>query len=358
MKRIIFTLLSLITLISSVKAQLQQVATAKMVWNGVTVTDDKRIFVCFPHIEGDSGIRIGEVLADGQIVPYPNATWNDWQTGADVNRKFVRTNSLRIGPDGLLWIVDTGTPTMGAAPLSDSAAKLVAIDTKTDNIVRIIPLEGVSSKSTFIDDLRISGNTIYLTDAGDPALVVMNKETGAGRRVLQHHPSVTDEKAIRAEGKIMKDNNGKEVHIHADQLEVSPNGKWLYFQPASGPLWRIETKYLNDPGVTEKELEGHVSLFYQTPSTGGTAIDAAGNIYVSDVNKQQIIRISPEGKEQLVIRDKRLSWCDALWIDNDGYLWMPVGQLHRLPAFQQGVNKVQLPVMIFKTKINATPFKS
>lgn len=209
----------------------------------------------------------------------------------------MRTNSLRIGPDGLLWIVDTGTPSMGQNPLSGNALKLVSIDTKTNTVQDIIPLSGISRPSTFIDDLRISGNTIYLTDAGEPALIVLDKTTGKGRRVLENQPSTTNNLPIKAEGKIMKDEKGNEVRIHADQLEISPDGKWLYFQPASGPLWRIKTQYLNDENLSEKDLASKVELFYKTPSTGGTAIDADGNIYVSDVNKSEIIRISPEGKK-------------------------------------------------------------
>jgi hypothetical protein len=66
-------------------------------------------------------VRIGEILKNGHIIPYPNGQWNNWQIGDDVNQKFVRTNSLRIGPDGLLWVVDTGTPAMGKEILSNSS---------------------------------------------------------------------------------------------------------------------------------------------------------------------------------------------------------------------------------------------
>ncbi len=344
-------------MVNLLKAQLQIAATSNTVWNGVTTVGD-RIFVCFPRLEGDSGMRIGEVLPGGNIVPYPNAAWNNWRPGNNVDNTFIRANSLRIGPDGLLWVVDTGTPALGEAPLPGNAAKLVAIDPHTNKVVRTVPLAGVSRKNTFIDDLRMYGNTIYLTDAGEPALVVMNKTTGKGRRVLENHTSTTDEIAIRAEGKIMTDNKGHEIRIHADQLEVSPDGRWLYYQPASGPLWRVETHYLQDTGIDEKSLAQQVSLFYKTPSTGGTAIDADGNLYVSDVDQQQIIRISPEGKAETILKDPRLAWCDALWMDEKGYLWLPAGQLNRLAAFQQGISKLQLPVVIYKIKTGARPFKS
>lgn len=340
---------------NSAKSQLQQVANSNMVWNGVTTSSDGRVFVNFPRIEGDKGMRIGEILKNGKIIPYPDENWNNWEVGADVNEKFVRTNSLRVESDGFLWIVDTGTPSMGKNPLSGNAAKLVAVDLKTNKIAQIIPLDKVSKTATFIDDLRVLGNTIYLTDAGEPALIVLDKTTGKGRRVLENHPSTTDAIPIKAEGKIIKDMEGKDVHIHADQLEISPDGKWLYFQPASGPMWKVETQYLNNEKLTADELSSKVSLFYKTPSTGGTAIDSKGNIYVSDINKKQIIKISPEGKETLVIKDDRLLWADALWIDEDGYLWIPTGQLNRLSVFQNGVDKVKFPVTIYKLKIGAKP---
>ncbi|KQT26082.1 hypothetical protein ASG22_05250 [Chryseobacterium sp. Leaf405] len=342
-----------LTFANSAKSQLQEIATSSTVWNGVTTTSDGRIFVNFPRIEGDKGMRIGEILKNGKIVPYPNENWNNWEAGADVNEKFVRTNSLRIESDGFLWIVDTGTSSMGQNPLSGHAAKLVVVDLK-NKVAQIIPLNKVSKNATFIDDLRILGNTIYLTDAGEPALIVLDKRTEKGRRILENHPS-TDTIPIKAEGEIMKDIDGKDVHIHADQLEISPDGKWLYFQPASGPMWKVEIQYLNDENLTAKELSSKVSLFYKTPSTGGTAIDAEGNIYVSDVNLKQIIKISPEGKETLVIKDDRLLWADALWIDEDGYLWIPTGQLNRLSVFQNGVDKVKFPVTIYKLKIGAKP---
>ncbi|WP_415326818.1 SMP-30/gluconolactonase/LRE family protein [Chryseobacterium sp. MMS23-Vi53] len=352
-----FNLLSLFLFFGLANAQLEKIATSDVVWNGVTTSSDGRVFVNFPRIEGDKGMRIGEVLKNGKIIPYPNEDWNNWESGADVNEKFVRTNSLRIGPDDLLWIVDTGTPSMGQNPLSGNALKLVSIDTKTNTVQQIIPLSGIAKPSTFIDDLRISGNTIYLTDAGEPALIILDKTTGKGRRVLENQPS-TDNLPIKAEGKIMKDEKESEVRIHADQLEISPDGKWLYFQPASGPLWRVETQYLSDENISEKDLASKVELFYKTPSTGGTTIDADGNIYVSDVNTSEIIKISPEGKESLVIKDKRLLWADALWIDNEGYLWIPTGQLNRLAAFQNGKSKVKFPVVIYKLKINAKPIRN
>jgi hypothetical protein len=355
MKRCIF-LLVILCIMTAANAQLIPVAESAEVWNGVTVSDDGRIFVNYPRLEGDAGMRIAEIV-NGKAVPYPDSAWNAWQPGMGSEGRFVRTNSLRIGPDGYLWIVDTGTPSMGAAAIP-GAAKLVAFDPHSNKVVRTIPLDPVMVAGSFIDDLRIYKGTIFLTDAGSPGLVVMNYHDGEGRRVLEQAPSTTDQIAIKAEGEVMTTGGNQPVHIHADQLEVTPDGKWLYFQPASGPLYRLPTHDLLDASLSAEALGARVQHVYATPSTGGTCIDAAGNLYVSDVNASAIFRLTPAGKREEIVQDPRLAWGDALWIDAQGYLWVPVGQLNRLGAFHNGVSKVKSPLMIYKIKIHAKPFRS
>ena len=83
--------------------------------------------------------------------------------------------------------------------------------------------------------------------------------------------------------------------INADQLEVSPDGTTFYFQACTGPLYRIATRWLDDPGISDQDRVQHVALFADTPSTGGTAIDAAGNIYSSDTDHSRILKIAPDG---------------------------------------------------------------
>ncbi|RZK17950.1 MAG: hypothetical protein EOO56_17030, partial [Hymenobacter sp.] len=48
------------------------------IWNGVAVADNDRVFVLFPHNEGNPGTRIGELLS-GKAVAYPNRPWNAWK---------------------------------------------------------------------------------------------------------------------------------------------------------------------------------------------------------------------------------------------------------------------------------------
>ena len=82
---------------------------ADRVWNAVTTTRDNRVFVGFPGADRP-GVRVEELSASGEGSPFPNAEWNSWKPGADPVSKFVRVNALRIGPDGMLWVVDWARP--------------------------------------------------------------------------------------------------------------------------------------------------------------------------------------------------------------------------------------------------------
>ena len=63
------------------------------------------------------------------------------------------------------------------------------------------------------------------------------------------------------------------------------------------------------------------------------------------------LTISPEGRVDTLIADPRLVWADAMWIDGDGYLWIPAAQLNRTPELAGGKQSVDYPVWIYKLQI-------
>ncbi|QJD95875.1 hypothetical protein HH214_08305 [Mucilaginibacter robiniae] len=336
-------------------ARLVQVYQSTLMWNGIVTSPDGRAFVCFPHVEGVPAVSIAEIKPSSQTAPYPDVAWNVWKKGSNAQHAFVRTNSLRFGPDGNLWIIDTGQPKQGESVVKDGP-KLVSINTKLNKVVRIIPLGGVVKQKSFLDDFRFNGEHLYITDAGEPGLIVLDLKTGKGRRVLDNDRSTTDQRPMMAEGKVMVKANGKQERLHADQLELSPDGQILYFQPASGPMWRIETRLLDNPAMLSAQLAKQVKLFYNTPTTGGTCIDAEGNLYVTDANQLRILKITPQGQASTLIRDPRLLWADALWIDDQGYLWIPTNQQNRSANYKTSV-KAKYPVYIYKMKLGAKPVR-
>ncbi|MEJ7666919.1 MAG: hypothetical protein WKG07_49155 [Hymenobacter sp.] len=100
-----------------------------------------------------------------------------------------------------------------------------------------------------------------------------------------------------------------------------------------------------------------MTYFFNSPTCGGTTIDAAGNLYVADANEKRILKVTPDAKSSVLVQDPRLIWADAMWIDHAGNLWIPVPQMNRTAGFQKGVETVAFPVQLFKMPIGAQPFR-
>jgi len=207
---------------------------------GASTTPDGRTFLVLARIDQSPGPQVVEVIED-EFRPYPDEIWNTWSPSEDPSQHFVRINAQRVGPDGALWLVDVGAPGMGN-PTVAAGPKLIRVDLVSDTVQRTIPLgEGLHGDS-FVDDVRFNGNLAYVTDAGHPGLVVVDLPSGRVRRVLDHHWSTTAQRAITADGVELRNESGEAVFIHNDQLEVSPDARWLYFQPCCGPMARVETR--------------------------------------------------------------------------------------------------------------------
>ena len=289
-------------------------------------------------------------------MPYPDSEWNSWTPHADAASAFVGANALRIGSDGALWVVDRGATGIGE-PLVPRGTKIVRIDLQANRVSHIYDLAEAIEAHSFVDDVRFNGSTAYLTDAGRPGIIVLDIASGAARRILSDAPAVTAQKPLFAEGKQLRDPQGRAVVIHADQLEVSPDGTWLYFQPCCGGMSRIATRALDDASLSAVELARAVEPFADTPSTGGTAMDADGTIYLSDINTLRVLKIEPDGAMTTLLDDSRLVWIDAMWIDEAGGLLMPAAQLNRTPGLNGGVDAVQQPLHVYRYAAGLTPLR-
>ena len=172
---------------------------SRLIFNGVATTADGRIFLPFQRQQPGQGIEVGEWVS-GRPEAFPDAAWNDFPNTGDPAHAFVGVNALRIGPDGQLWIVDKGAPGPGQDVLP-GGAKVVVVDLNTNAVSKVIPLDAVTGKKSFVDDIRFNGNHAYLTDAGQPGLIVLDLASGRMWRALDGDRSVTQERSLMAEGK-------------------------------------------------------------------------------------------------------------------------------------------------------------
>jgi sugar lactone lactonase YvrE len=350
-------------------ARVQVALTLDTPCNGVSATQAGRLFVLYARVDGTQGQGLPEVVewVNGTGVPYPDARWNSYagpDSDSDPATTLVRVNSQRIDVDGKLWLVDTGSPGFGSPVILPQGPKLVVVDTSTDEVARVYPMGNVTLSGSLLDDLRFdsSGTRAYLTDAGaGGALIVLDLESGRAVRLLEGDLSVGAFTPTSGEGKLLRSPSGEFAFIYADQLEVSPDGRWFYYQPASGGMSRIETRFLdealyNSSMASLSVLSGYVKPYALTPATGGTAIDAEGNIYVSDTDRQAIEKLYPNGTRTTLVQDERLLWVDAMWIDNQNRLWLPAAQLNRGAPFQpDGQSRIQKPLHVYTIDIGVGP---
>ena len=353
----------------------ERASSTQQAWNGVVSAPDGRLFVVLPRLANPAGPSLA--LLDGdRLVPFPDAAWND--TGQPATRLlppqpqpqpqptaspptapqpaapqpdgpgpvFVGLNAIRLAPDGALWAVDTGLPGPGKAPVANGA-RLIRIDLATNQVTRIlvVPADALRPRS-MIDDIRFNGDHAYVTDAGAPGLLVVDLRTGTVRRVLDHDPALTAQRPILVDGEVLKGPDNKPAMIHADQLEVSPDGRHLYVQPLCGPMSRVDTALLDDPKTPPATLSAGVSFWYDTPALGGTAIAPDGTLYLNDLENDSILGLSPDRVLSQLVRDPRLHWADAPFLSPKGTLFVPVPQLDRAAFFHHGHAQIQFPVLL------------
>ncbi|WP_186156428.1 L-dopachrome tautomerase-related protein [Burkholderia gladioli] len=326
-------------------------------WNAVTFTRGGRMFAGLPRWPGFTDTpSVVEILRDGSLRPYPGGGWNDWKRGRDATHAFVCVNTVHCFDGIHLWVVDTGSVPLEAALGQRGAQKLVKIDTRSDRVVQTYTFDDLLPGDASLNDLRIGGDTIYLTESGVGSIVTIDTRTGKMQRRLTGDKSTVADpsrpKLGRAD-KPMTLPDGKPQVTNADPIELSPGHRWLYYQAASGPLYRVATRDLLDTSLSEAALATKVQYVNDTPTLGGTAMDSHGNLFMAEANRPRISVLAPDGTLRVLLEDDRLWGGDALFITPDRYLYIPLSQVPDLQFVQGpgGQDHTTRPFKIYRVKL-------
>lgn len=322
----------------------------QMPWNAVVVDARGRYIVSSPRWTGYAGPTVAVVDGHGHLSPYPDASWNSWVSGMDAGRAFVSVNAIHQVADGDLWIVDTGSLTLGGTPLP-GGPKVVRIDPAHDRVIGVYRLPPASVHAhTYIDDIRIHGHHAYLTDAGEGALLVLDLDDGRVRRRFDGMAWVRSKPGDRiiVQRQVLNGADGRPLHVQVDPLELSPDGRRLYFGPLTGPLSQIETRWLDDDRLDDVVLAQHVRPWFALPPSGGTAMAADGSLYYTPLADGSLMRRAPDGRLSMLVRDWRLRWADAPFLDGHGHIYLPVPQLDGAAVFHHGQATVHWPVELYR----------
>lgn len=327
--------------------ELREVARFDHQVTGVSVAKDGRIFVNFPRWTEDTAVSVGE-LRDGKVVPFPDERWNEWRNARKDELSaidhWVCVQSVVVGPNGNLWVVDAAAPAMGA--VVQGGQKLVEIDLKTNKPARTIAFDmDVAPQGSYLNDVRFSpdGKTAYLTDSGAlGSLIVVDLESGKARRVLDGDRSTQPDKTVTVtyDGAPLRRPDGRGVEFASDGIALSPDGATLYWQAIKGKtLYSMPTSSLTGwitsavvPGaIADQSLSGKVETVGENGPADGLIISRAdGRMYVTSPQDDAIkVRdLSAKGSPlTTLIQDKRLRWPDTFSEGPDGTIYVTTSRI-------------------------------
>lgn len=334
---------------------------------GVTVSHGGRIFINFPRWGDDVPFTVGEIR-HGKVVAYPDAATNRFDTAKPATT-LSSVQSVVVDAADRLWILDTAAPEF-SAPVT-GAAKLVAVDLKTDRIVRTIVLPTTTVlPTTYINDVRFDlrkgkAGVAYITDSsisGPGGIIMVDLDSGESWRRLTGHvstsvdpsfvPIVEGERlAIRAKGK-----QPVPFGVASDGIAISADGETLFYSPLSSRhLYAVPTALLLDRSATDDAVEQSVQDTGEKGASDGLESDDKGRVYAGDYEHNSIRQRQANGEWKTIAHDARILWPDTLSVATDGHLYFTANQLHRQAQFHEGKDLRHKPYALFRTKIDAGP---
>lgn len=321
-------------------------------FTGVAISKDGRLFTSYPLWSTTYKNAVAEITSSPET-PYPNLTWNSWIAGDPGINYWVCVQAVYIDANNNLWVVDPASPYQ--KEVYGNSQKLVEVSLATNSVLRTYPLTGVTDDQAYLNDVRVdvTNNVAYLTNSSEGGIVVVNLTTGNAHQVLQGSSSViADQTYILTIDGQQVNKNGAPFYGNSDGLALSPDNSYLYYKPLTDKnLYRIPTSDLQDTTLTTTVLSARVENLGTYTTTDGMIFDAAGNLYMGDLENHRIVKLDANLKMTTVVQDDRLIWPDSYSISTDGYLYISCSQINLEPDFNGGTSKRTTPYTIYRVKL-------
>lgn len=333
-------------------------ASGEAMLNGAAVSPGGRVFSSFPRWTPVPSPSVAEATPEGGFRPFPGNQWNEWQPGMPPENAIVNAHSVYADCFNKLWVIDDATPRV--CPPVDGASKLIKIDLHSNAVERVYRFSlDFLPPGSVLGHMRVDGRFAYVTESHhDAAIIVVDLESGAARKVLAGHPlTQADPKATAMiQGREFRARNGGVPQVHVDLLELSRDGKWLYFAALLGPmLRRVPTAVLQDAALSDAEVAASVEDVIAIPPLAGLARDVRDNLYICAFTQDAILRLAPGAKTlETLITDPRISFPNEGCVGPDGFFYFPGSQIHRSARFGDGTSQVQLPFEVMKIRVGET----
>ena len=305
--------------------ELEKMVSLPLPPGNLAVADDQRIFFTF-HPEASPDINVA-VWANDEVRAFPAP---EWQPGGSAEHALNEVLSLRLH-NNELWLLDNGRHAL-------NSVRLLAFDINSRELLHSYRFpRDVFPLGAHANDFRISadGRYFFITDASllarTPALVVYDRAEGISRRVLHNDASVRAgafEPVVQ--GQAMTLFGLFTVSPGVDGIALDNAGEWLYFAAvAADQVYRIRVADLLNADLPYATLSARVEALGPKTMTDGMALDAAGNLYFSDLEHSAIVRRTPAGELQTLLRSVDLRWPDGFSRQGD-YLYLTCSALHQV----------------------------
>ena len=318
----------------------------------IAVADNGDVFFTF-HPEASPSINVAK-LVEGQAQAFPSM---DWQPGGSEPLAFNEVLSVRIDKKQRLWILDHGKHGL-------DKVRLFAFNIESGEMLKRFTFTRAEfTLGSHANDFQISndGRFIIISDASilgkSPALVVYDVENESARRVLELHESVVAgsfEPIVQ--GRKMTLFGLFTVNPGVDGLVLDHTNEFLYYASISADqLYRIPYKALINQELPADQLAAQVEAVGEKTMTDGMAMDADNNVYLSDLEHSAIVRRSPEGVLETLLKSASIRWPDGFSNGPNGMMYFTCSSLHQVIAQSSEDIANKGPYQIYKFQL---PVKS
>lgn len=318
----------------------------------IAVGPDGRVFLTMHQAFGPD-LKLVELLPDGTTRPYPTEAWAHAPGGDGIG--LHSPLGLQVDTSGILWVIDNAE----GVHRGEGGPKVLAWDTRAEELHRVVEVPApASTASSFVNDIAVdrANDALYLADmTGDdgPAIIVVDLQTGEMRRRLAgadpllleaDAPIVIDGQETRNPGPTAE---GVEHRAGLNPITIDPNGEWVYFGAMHGTsVHRVRSADLRDFALSDEDLLARIERYGDKPVSDGITIDAAGNVYITDLNGKAIGVTRPDGSYEALVTDEMMVWPDSVSAGPDGHVWVAINQLNRSVPLNAGTDESTPPYHI------------
>jgi sugar lactone lactonase YvrE len=311
----------------------------------VTVSATGRVFATF-HPEGSPPISVFE-LVDGTPVAYPPG-------GLPGDLAYQSVLSLRVDRKNRLWVLDYGRYGLGTA-------RLLAFDLATGALVQRHDFPAkIALPGSMLNDFQVApdGRHVYIADASlfaqIPAIIVYDVRRRNRTGFSSTRIGVGRGYAPVVQGTRMEFFGLFTVRPGVDSIALDDAGEWLYFASVtSRHMYRVRAADLHDARIPWRELESRVEKFAEKTMSDGIAIDAAGTLYLSDLEHSAVVSLGQDRALRTLVKDERLRWPDGFAFGPDGSLYLTCSALHQVILKSPAEIASNAPYQIWRLRLDA-----